>query len=95
MDTLIAPGIFVASSAKQEDTIEEFMKGIWDNESYEHFLHKKGDLKTVIIRGYVPTKSELLAKKYVSPEFDLGLGHNIDMINNSYPNSLLLFDFLK
>ncbi|HSZ87467.1 MAG TPA: hypothetical protein VK787_15650 [Puia sp.] len=95
MDTLRSSVNFVVPSAMQEDTIKKFMKKIWGNESDEHFSHKKGDLKTVTIRGYVPDKSELLVKKYVSPEFDLGVGHNIDLINNFYPNSLQLFDFLK
>ncbi|HLY68400.1 MAG TPA: hypothetical protein VKR53_01650, partial [Puia sp.] len=45
--------------------------------------------------GYIPTPSELLAKKYVSSEFQQGLGYNIDLINNFYPNSLPFFDFLK
>ncbi|HLY69911.1 MAG TPA: hypothetical protein VKR53_09285 [Puia sp.] len=96
MDTISASANPVEPLATwEEDTIEKSMGSVWISERTEHFLHRRGDLKPVIIRGHVSTPSELLAKKYVSPEFDQGLGHNIDLINNFYPNSLPFFDFLK
>ncbi|HLY71353.1 MAG TPA: hypothetical protein VKR53_16580, partial [Puia sp.] len=93
MDTLSTPSNYLMPTGLLEDTIKQNIER--DNERGEQFLHKKGDLKAITIRGFVPTKSDLLVKRYVSPEFDLGVGHNIDMINNFSPNSLPLFDFLK
>ena len=94
-DTLQSARDMISLSETGTNEINEFMKTIWSDEHDFYFLHKKGDLKLVTIRGYVPTPSELLAKKYVSDNFDQGYGHNIDLINNFYPNSISLFDFLK
>lgn len=96
VDSASARAGFDLTQPQMETTaINEFMKDTWSDEHDFYFLHKKGDMKLVTIRGYVPTPSELLAKKYVSDNFDQDYGHNIDLINNFYPNSIPLFDFLK
>jgi len=56
---------------------------------------QKGMLAAVTVRGHIPSKAELVAKKYVSPYFEGGYYHDIDMINQFYPNSLSFFNFIK
>jgi hypothetical protein len=95
IDSLRAPGNFVLPAATRVDSMKTLMKKTWDDEGAQKFLHKRGDLKTVTIRGYIPSKSEILAKEYISPEFALGRGFNIDLVNDFYPNSVSLFDLIK
>jgi hypothetical protein len=94
-DTVTGPGNFILTPQTGVTAINEFMRTTWNSERDQSFLHKKGDLKSITIRGRVPTPSELLIKRYVSQNFEQGNAHDIDLINNFYPNSLSLFDFLK
>jgi hypothetical protein len=95
LDT-IHTAVYIPMSAKLGISMKnEFIAGTWNNEEEQLFLiDKKSLLKPVIVKGYIPTKTEMLVKKYVSPYFESGNAHNIDLINNFYPNSLRLFDFL-
>jgi hypothetical protein len=57
--------------------------------------HKFTSLKSVLVRGYVPNKTEMVARRYVSPEFQTAYYHDADLVNTFYPNSLRLFDFIR
>jgi len=57
--------------------------------------HQAKLLKPALVKGYVPTKSEMVARRYVSPSFEVSYYHDADLINTFYPNSIRLFDFLK
>jgi len=65
-----------------------------DNDN-RYVRSQKGMLAAVTVRGHLPTQAELLAKKYVSPYFEGGYYHDLDMISQFYPNSIRFFDFIK
>jgi hypothetical protein len=57
--------------------------------------HKIKLLKPALVHGYVPTQTELLARRYISPYFDVSYYHDLDLVHNFYPNSIRLYDFMK
>jgi len=69
----------------------------WDGEEASQIqgAHKVKLMKAVLVRGHLPTKTEILAKRYVSPSFEVSRYSDVDLVNTSYPNSLRLFDLLK
>jgi hypothetical protein len=58
-------------------------------------LQKIKTLKSVTIRGLIPTKADQVVLKYVSPMFAVESPTSIDLVNNFYPNSISLYDFMK
>src|ERR1022692_104935 len=77
------------------DKFNKLMYDNWNQEEEVYLSNKKGMLKPVIVKGHIPSKTELLLKDHISPYFEQGNAHDIDLVNNFYPNSLPLFDFLK
>ena len=72
------------------------MEGIWNAEKDQYsFANKKELLKAVLVKGYVPTKTDLLVKNYVSPLFESGSAHSLDLVNNNFPIGLGLYDYMK
>ena len=58
-------------------------------------LQKIKTLKSVTIRGHIPTKADQVVSKYVTPYFAADEATSIDLVNNFYPNSIRLYDFMK
>jgi hypothetical protein len=58
-------------------------------------LEKIKTLKSVTIRGLLPTKADQVVLKYVSPMFAVESPTSLDLVNNFYPNSIRLYDFMK
>ncbi len=76
-------------------TSESTVSIIKDTNEINYMLRQqKGMLKPVTVRGHVPTKTERVISKYVSNEFMEGRASSIDFINNFYPNSNRMFEFL-
>ena len=84
---------FVFTPDAEEELVNSY-KNALSKQSNERFRNYLNMLKPVTVRGNPPTAAEQLAKKYVSPFFQAGVFYDIDLVNNFYPNSMPLFDFM-
>jgi hypothetical protein len=88
----IAPFIFLPAKPSENEYIVP-----WDRDEASQIqgAHKVKLMKAVLVRRHLPTKTEILAKRYVSPTFEVSRYSDVDLVNTFYPNSLRLFDLLK
>ena len=77
------------------ETFNESMAEIWNMERQQYFPDRKGMLKAVTVKANYVSQKELLANRYVGPNFQAGHFHDLDLVNNFYPDNIRLFDFLK
>jgi hypothetical protein len=76
------------------DEKSQFMMWKDDRDAYR-YVGNKGLLKAFVVRGRLPGKTDMLVKKYVSPYFEDGKAHDLDMINTFSQYNSSLFDFIK
>jgi hypothetical protein len=99
--TFITPTLDTLSSAPFLESLAKTSENgytvLLDGEAASQIqsAHKAMLLKPALVKGHIPTQEEMVAKRYVSPYFEVSYYHDVDLINTFYPNSIRLFDFLK
>jgi hypothetical protein len=95
LDTIHRTKFVETPSDINAETFNESMAEIWKIEKQQYFPDRKGMLKAVTVKANYISQKELLANRYVSPNFQAGHFHDLDLANNFYPDNIRLFDFLK
>lgn len=95
VDTVRTP-IYEIPSPVGEDSIGYLIRREGQDEQLTgDNRHKPVILTPAIVRKQLPTKTEQVIRRYVSPDFVAPVTYDLDLITNPTMNQLRIFDFLK